>query len=204
MMVRPDRPHPDWVTELETISGWLEPEEALLLAKLASEVQNGRVVELGSYQGKSTVALARSISPGSRVIAVDTFRGSPEHQPGAAYFDAATLDAEGAVDTLPILLANLRRFGLEARVEIWRADSAAAATRMRKPVGLLFVDADHLYARICDDLAAWLPLLSPGGIVVLHDVGEWPGPTRAAADLLDRGFCRVAQAGTALALRAPS
>ncbi|MEI9926957.1 MAG: class I SAM-dependent methyltransferase [Sphingomonas sp.] len=138
------------------------------------------------------------------MIAIDTFRGSPEHQPGAAYFDPSTLAVDGTVDTLPLFLANLRRFRLEARVEVWRSDSAAAAARMTEPVALLFLDADHRYDCICRDLEAWLPRLAPTGIIVLHDIGDWPGPTRAAADLLERGFCREAQSGTALALRTPS
>jgi hypothetical protein len=79
----------------------------------------------------------------------------------------------------------------------------AAATEFSGSVGLLFVDADHDYEAIRADLRAWMPVVVQEGWVAFHDVGQWSGPTRAAADLLDAGFKRYAQSGTVLALRRP-
>jgi predicted O-methyltransferase YrrM len=186
--------------------GWLTPSEAGLLYRLSGNVGNGRVVELGAYQGRSTIVLAaarasRDLSP---ILTVDTFHGSPENQPGARHHDPSLLDAEGRVDTLPAFLSNIDRHDLTPGIEIWRMTTAEGAAQFKGQIGLLFVDADHSYAGVDADLRAWLPYVLPGGVVVLHDVGDWPGPTRAAADLLERGYRRVEQQDTALALQRPA
>lgn len=195
---------PVWLSHLEDVPGWLEPEEALLLCALAARRQAfGRCVELGAYQGRSAIALSAGIPDGQRILSVDTFGGSAEHQAGGTYFDPATLRLDGSVDTLPLFLANLTRTGLAHRVEVCRMSTVDAAAWFQGQVALLFVDADHAYDSVCADVEAWRPHLCPGAVLVLHDVGDWEGPTRCAADLLSEGFTRVDQAGTALALRTP-
>lgn len=194
-----------WAVACEA-KGWLEREEAVLLYDLVENAEaRGRVVEIGSYCGRSAMVMAAALPRTSqwRLACVDTFGGSTEHQPGMAYFDGETLDPHGRVDTLPIFEANLTRAGLLERVEPIVAFSLDAANLLKGPLSVLFLDANHAYRAVCADLAAWLPKLAGGGIIVLHDVGDWEGPTRAAADLLALGYQRREQRGTALALRKP-
>ncbi len=191
-----------WEKSLKGVPGWLTIEEARLLHHLAARQHPAGVcVEVGAYQGRSAIAMASALPEGHRLLSVDTFAGSPEHQPGESHFDPATLDIAGSVDTLAAFLHNTGRAGLSTRVEPWRMTSTEAAARVAGKVALLFLDADHSYAAVSADIAAWRRHLHPGAIVVLHDVGDWEGPTRCAADLLAQGFTRVDQAGSALALR---
>lgn len=45
---------------------------------------------------------------------------------------------------------------------------------------LVFIDADHSYRAVRDDIAAWLPKVTHGGILAGHDYNyEWPGVIRA-------------------------
>jgi MMP 1-O-methyltransferase len=183
--------------------GWLEPDEAELLYRLAGAGGNlGRVVELGSYCGRSSIMLAAGVAAASRgaLVCVDTFGGSPEHQPGQEHFDPAIF-VDGLVNTYPTFVRNLEDAGLLDRVEVVRQRTLDAAARFSAAIGLLFVDADHDYPAVRDDLQAWSPRVVDGGWIALHDVGQWSGPTRAAADLLEAGYKRHAQAGTVLALR---
>ncbi|PWR21977.1 class I SAM-dependent methyltransferase [Zavarzinia compransoris] len=194
-----------WLDRLRRVPGWLEPAEALLLHELAGRQHRaGRCVELGSYQGRSALALASALPAGQRLLCVDTFAGSAEHQPGGAFFEPSTLAPDGTVSTLGLFRRHVAAAGLDDRVETWAMPSLAAAARFEGRVSLLFVDADHAYAGVSADLAAWRPHLGPGAVVVLHDVGDWEGPTRCAADLLAAGFSRLAQGGTALALAVPA
>jgi predicted O-methyltransferase YrrM len=186
----------------ERAKGWLEREEAQLLYRLAAAASlRGRVVELGSYCGRSSIVLAAGLTGASSglLVCVDTFRGSAEHQLGRRHFDAGML-VNGVVNTYPAFLRNLEQASLLDRVEVMRRSTLDAAAGFSASIGLLFVDADHDYEAIRGDLRAWSPRLAQDGWIVLHDIGEWSGPTRAAADLLDAGFKRYAQSGTALAL----
>jgi predicted O-methyltransferase YrrM len=67
------------------------------------------------------------------------------------------------------------------RVEIVQAFSLVAARRWDEPINLLFLDAAHDYESVRDDLAAWWPLIKPGGMMVIHDYGQpnFPGVQRA-------------------------
>jgi predicted O-methyltransferase YrrM len=183
--------------------GWLTHGEAELLYRLsAAACVFGRVVELGSYCGRSSIVLAAGLAGASSdpLVCVDTFRGSAEHQPGRRHFHPETL-VDGVVDTQPAFVRNVQQAGLLERIAVMRLSTLDAAARISGSIGLLFVDADHDYEAVCGDLRAWSPRIVDDGWVVIHDVGAWSGPTRAAADLLDAGFRRYAQSDTALALR---
>ena len=119
---------------------------------------------------------------------------------GTGPLSTTSRPATGRVDTLARFRSHLTTARLIDRVEVCRSTTRRAAKRFEGEVGLLFVDADHAYRAVRRDLKAWLPHLLPAGVVVLHDVGDWEGPTRAAADLLAKGFRRLDQAGSALAL----
>lgn len=190
----------------ERAKGWLIREEAELLYRLATAAsRRGRVVELGSYCGRSSIVLAAALKDASfgSLVCVDTFRGSAEHQPGCRHFDAETL-VDGVVNTYPAFLQNLTQANLLDHVEVLQCSTLAAAAGFAESIGLLFVDADHDYEAIRSDLQAWASGIIQEGWIVFHDFGQWSGPTRAAADLLDAGFKRYAQSGTALALCKPA
>ena len=110
---------------------------------------------------------------------------------------------DGRVDTFDAFRGNCKAAGLLGRIDTWRMTTLEAAQAFDGSVSVLFVDADHGYESVSADLEAWIPHLISGGIVILHDVGRWEGPTRAAADLLEQGFLFHAQADTALAVSKP-
>lgn len=175
---------------IDAVPGWLRPQEGRLLYDIARQV-NGPIVELGAYQGRSTICIALAARFG--FTTVDTFQGSKEHV------------ANSLVPPYEGFKKNLIAFGLWDRTRVFVGDAAIAAQSFAdKSVHFLFVDADHEYLAIARQLEAWIPKMVVGGVVALHDVGEWSGPTRAAADLLDLGFKHVTmQVGSLLALAVP-
>ena len=65
------------------VAGWLDDDEAELLIAAAALVTRGEgartLVEIGSYQGRSTVVLGaalRALSPQSRLYAIDPHEGT--------------------------------------------------------------------------------------------------------------------------------
>lgn len=134
----------------------------------------GVIVEIGSWKGKSTAALARGASRahGEKVYAIDPHSVLPEE----GYFE----------DTRSEFLANLRAAGVDDRVVPMIMTSEAAARNWQKPVRLLWIDGDHRYDSVKLDFALWEPHLVEGGILAMHDTIRKPGPKRV---LWEQVFC---------------
>jgi MMP 1-O-methyltransferase len=152
------------------VDGWLGPLEGRLLYSLAAAADpKGWIVEIGSWQGKSTIWLAAGARSGrgARVAAIDPHRGTD-------------LRTEGET-TEPALRSNLERAGVTADVEVVVATSADAEATWSRPVSLLWIDGDHSYEGALLDLDRWERHLLPDGAVAFHDTFTIPGPDGSPA-----------------------
>jgi predicted O-methyltransferase YrrM len=143
------------------IAGWLTRDEAgLLFDSAAAAPAEQAVVEIGSFAGKSTVALALGARAGrgARVYAVDPHTGSAE-----------TAAVTGFLDTFELFTANLRKHGADANVEVLREFSVAAAARFGRPVAFLFIDGAHGYRSVRADYESWFAKVVDGGLAAFHD-----------------------------------
>lgn len=151
------------------VEGYLYPHEGTFLHRLACDAPGrGKVVEIGSFQGRSTLCLASGVLRRGEgtIVAIDPQR-------------------YGTGETLA---ANLRRFDLHRCVEIRNDTSVAVAQTFQDKARIVFVDGDHSAEAVRADVAAWLPHLDAGGFLVLHDatpLSGFPGP-RALAFALSR------------------
>jgi predicted O-methyltransferase YrrM len=126
----------------------------------------GVIVEIGSFKGKSTVALARGAAAThqAKVYAIDPHRIQPE---------------EGYLEnTQAAFLANIKNGGVENQVVPMIMTSEAAAKGWDKPVRLLWIDGDHRYEPSKLDFNLWEPYVVEGGIIAMHDTIRKPGPKR--------------------------
>jgi predicted O-methyltransferase YrrM len=146
----------------------------MALARDRSRAATGgaRVLEIGSYLGASTGFLAAGLqSPDDRVLCVDTWAN-----------DAMT---EGKRDTMAAFLANTAHSaGRIVPIRGWSTDPAvmARAAELAPRLDLLFIDGDHSYEGALADWRAYSPLLAPGAIVAMHDIGWAEGVERVVAE----------------------
>jgi predicted O-methyltransferase YrrM len=157
--------------DIHRIPGLLTEAEVECLFQLGQfDGCEGVIVEIGSWKGKSTVALARGASRahGEKVYAIDPHSVLPEE----GYF----------ADTKAEFLTNIRAAEVEDRVVPMIMTSEAAAQGWRKPVRLLWIDGDHRYESAKLDFLLWEPHLADGGILAMHDTIRKPGPKRVLWD----------------------
>lgn len=172
--------------ELSFIEGYLDPIEGYALLLLAEHGPGaGCIVEIGSFAGRSTSYLARGAKRARRekVVAVDHFKGSPEHQAGGGF--PSTRVAEGGL--FEAFRANVKRAGVDDWIHVVRAGSAEAVSDWSHPIRLLFIDGDHSYEVSRSDYESWSARLTPDGVAVFHDIGIFPGVTRYYEELLESG-----------------
>ncbi len=162
------------------IDGWLTKKEATALYGLATQA-NGPIVEIGSWQGRSTATLALGSMAGRQqpVYAVDPFIG-PQAGARKTSLDNVVMGGECSPE---VLRANLDAAGVNGLVRIVPKTSQAGVADTPEEISLLFVDGDHSYESVCRDIDLYLPRLKMGGFVVFHDVvpGD-PGVVKAVHD----------------------
>lgn len=149
------------------VPGWLgRPSARLLFALARSGPGEGAVVEIGSYLGRSTIALALGLKAGGRegkVFAIDPHEG--ELTVGD---QARSLGG----DTFPLFLRNLRGANVSEAVQPIRSTSAEAARTWTEPVRLLYVDGLHHYEAVRRDIELFAPRLTPGGAAIFDDYDQ--------------------------------
>jgi predicted O-methyltransferase YrrM len=164
------------------VEGWLSEDQARRLAERAAALAPpARVVEIGSFRGRSTIVLARAAPEGVEVVAIDPHAGS-DRGPRQLAPDPARGEAD-----LRAFERNLEQLGVRERVRHVRAPSDEALGAVEGEVDLLFVDGAHRYRPARDDLARWGARVRPGGAMLVHDAFSSVGVTLAQLRLLVAG-----------------
>lgn len=140
---------------------WFPEQSQAILAGLAAEAADvpGRIVEVGSWEGRSTAALANAV-PGRLVHCVDTWHGSPG-EPSEALAAERDVFATWVANMAELTAGNVQPFRMG-----WRDYHAAWPT---EPIALAFIDAEHSYNEVRDNIMAFLPLIAAGGILCGDD-----------------------------------
>lgn len=162
---------------VSSVVGFLDPEESRMLYDLASRCPpNGIIVELGNYQGKSTVSLGLGAKEaGAFVWTIDDHA---EHS-----IDAL---AHYGIKDNAALMENLTLFGLGETVRIISLKSYEVAQSWTRKIDLLFIDADHSYEGVKRDFECWSPHVR--GFLAFHDSsGHFPEVSRLMEEIIAAG-----------------
>jgi predicted O-methyltransferase YrrM len=154
----------DALASVADVEGWMTDAQARRLWDAARSVpEGGRILEIGSFRGRSTIILAKAAHPSVEIVAVDPHmggdRGPNEYDPDEALGDADHKTFH----------ANLRGAGVEDRVRHVRLLSQPALHDVAGELDLLYVDGAHRYAYAKPDIEGWGARLRQGGTLLIHD-----------------------------------
>jgi SAM-dependent methyltransferase len=154
------------------VEGWLTEAQAQRLDRCARAVPSGgRIVEIGSFRGRSTIVLARAAGDGTEVVAIDPHLGSDRGPQ-----EIAAQPELGEEDT-QLFRSNLERHGVLDRVRHVRMLSSEAP--LEDAIDLLYVDGAHRFGPARDDLVRWGARVRDGGTMLVHDSFSSIGVTLA-------------------------
>lgn len=162
-----------------TAAPWGTDAERVQLAAWARDRK--AIVEVGCWLGHTTRVLAGA-TPGT-VWAVDHWLGTPNDCATQANF-YPEVDALGAERIFGEFVRNIAGFD---NVKVMRMSSVEAATlaaQHGKRFDMIFIDADHSYDAVCEDIRAWRELLMPRGLLCGHDYRKSCSGVRHAVDEL--------------------
>jgi predicted O-methyltransferase YrrM len=143
-----------------SVEGYMSEEELLYLAEAASKSKT--IVEIGSWKGRSTCALAANTE--GVVFCVDTWSG-----------DLETNDKPNP-DMFETFMRNTSEFRNVWPIRRTSQDAAKFILGLKVKPDMIFIDADHNLKPFTDDLIAWSQVLSDQGFLCGHDYGYdgWP------------------------------
>lgn len=155
------------------IKGWMSEEELLWLAAQAS--RSLVCVEIGSYCGRSSRVIGDHLPKDGCLYCIDSFK------PFSCIPPVISTPEEGE-QVYAEFLSNMSDLLDAGKVTIHRTSSYHAATALSKKtswVDFLFINGDHSYAAVAQDIALWLPLIKTGGVISGHDYHIYPGVDQA-------------------------
>lgn len=167
-----------------TIPGMITPDAGKFLYTLCyMQDIAGDVVEIGSWQGRSSSFLARAVkeSGNGSFFAIDHFRGNV----GKEQFYAV----DGGLGRLKDHFnGNMERLGLAPWVNLLDMPNTDAAKRLEnRKVRILFIDGDHTEEGVTKDIELFFPHLCSQAIVVFDDYFEgFPGLLSAVDRAIDK------------------
>lgn len=140
---------------------WFGQASQNALAGFVQQAPPGLIVEIGAWEGRSTVAMARAAHP-RPVHTVDTWAGSPAE---------ISSDLAARRDVHAQWAANVQHYTLGNVIEHrmgWRDYTPSG------PVAVVFIDAEHTRIEVRDTILAFLPRMVEGGIICGDDAHHPP------------------------------
>lgn len=145
------------------INGQVSTLELMTLFELSKNLPSGQaIVEIGSYQGRSTIALAKGSLAGNDnpVYAVE-----PHEE-----FVGLLGGSYGPQDRV-MFFKNLLAFDVANKVALLNISSGQASKCWEKiNIGMVFIDGDHSYDQVKEDFFSWRRYLLVNAIVCFHDI----------------------------------
>jgi predicted O-methyltransferase YrrM len=177
----------------------IAPRDSQALRDLVSATSPSKIVEFGSWQGRSALTFlteATRTNPKVAITCVDTWLGSPEHwgsgdAGGEWAFENLGLEA-GEPTFIEDFRQAIKSFGFEANVRILRAPTAFSERYLLENFNhpdLFYIDADHSTRAVANDLKIALKV-SPSGLISGDD-WCWPSVQRAVLPFAIRNGAKI-------------
>src|SRR3989344_3640402 len=143
-------------------------------AKNVTGKKKGVIVEIGAWEGRSTVCLAQGSKDGSRarVFSIDYHQEGEDENPHDIY------------------VKNLARSGVSDIVTHLCMTSEEASKGWDAPIEFLFIDGNHNYKFVKQDFELWSPFCVDGAIIAFDD-STYDGVKVFLPEVFNRGDYRA-------------
>jgi predicted O-methyltransferase YrrM len=164
-----------------------------LYSEVVKKFNNAKFVEVGSWKGRSSVFMGVEIINSQKNIefyCVDTWEGSKEHE-GMEVLKENKLYKEFIKNINPIshIIKPIRMTSNEA-----------SSLFLDQTLDFVFIDADHEYKAVKNDIEVWYPKVKSGGIIAGHDyqlsgvksaINDWCKQTNNTFHELKEQYCWI-------------
>jgi len=128
----------------------------------ALNVEIRTIAEIGVNRAE-TSKLFRTLFPGAHLYLIDPWRLTEEYLHSATPISRKQKHYNKAYSLVQ------EQFQNDAQVTILRMTSLEAVKHTPEQIDLVFIDANHEYLHVKQDILSWLPKVRSGGILAGHD-----------------------------------
>lgn len=188
------------LNSIKQIQGWLDEEEADLLLsvtlKACIELPGPHsIVEIGSFQGKSTVLLGsilKAFFPTSKVYAIDPH-------------DGVVGSTDQGIQTLPATLESFKKniCAYELAEVVEPIIEYSFNVHWERSISLLFIDGLHDYPNVARDFYHFSMWIHQNGYIAFHDYAPYyPGVMAFVDELLSsKNYLQISKANSLIILQ---
>jgi cephalosporin hydroxylase len=131
-------------------------------------------VEIGVWQGGTLLLLSQFVHAKGLVIGIDKYNSAVRHDERNKQRSALVMKRMHEIRELNVMLVQSYSLAAVPQVQTLLGG---------RKIDYLHIDGDHTYTAVQADFAAYLPLMSPTGLVQFHDIntegkvlGSQPSP----------------------------
>ena len=163
------------IAEAVKLDGFVTIQDLRWLALRAKE--HKVAIEIGSWFGKSSRAIAKNLPKDGILYCVDTWNGSANE----GDFHAEAKFEGGDYAFIKFVNNNLDLIQSGKIVPLRMSSENAAKIFIERNIkaDFIFIDADHSYEGCKNDIMIWKDILSDNGLFSGHDYNSWVGVVQA-------------------------
>lgn len=128
----------------------------------ALNVEVHKIAEIGVNKGETSL-LFRHLFPEAELYLIDPWELSSDYIQSGTPISRKVKHYEKAYNTVK------NHFENDPQVHILKMGSVQAAEHTPNDFDLVFIDGNHEYCQVKEDILNWLPKVRPGGILAGHD-----------------------------------
>lgn len=162
----------------DTVLGWFGDEEKKWYREKASQIKNGSILEIGVYQGASILSIEDICKQNNTVI-----YGIDAWELNAVEDKEAFKTKENLVKSRETIEKIIDKYNLW-HIKLIKARSEEIADTATFKFDLIFIDGDHDYKSVLQDMELYWSKVESGGIMAGHDF-VFPDVERAVKTFLN-------------------
>lgn len=158
-----------YLAAARVVEGWTSHAELVALGEAVKTLPADPViVELGSWLGRSAIALAGAceLRGDGEVHCVDAFDARGDSFSAETYRDRQAHLRRPLRENFDRTIA---RAGLSHRVHVHAQGTTDAAAEWTRPIDMLFMDADQSRDGVKEAFELWSPFLKDGAVLAVHN-----------------------------------
>jgi len=151
-----------YLNEIEGISTCVTKKELETLHELVKKNKSDVCVEIGSYMGASSIAIASALSESDILYCIDIWLSDVKMRP----------DPNNSLTLFENFKENTKKYKKDIKPIVdYSYNAYRYFVNVDIKIDFLFVDGDHTVKGVGQDWSLYYSLMRKGGIVVFHDWG---------------------------------